>query len=82
MLNFVREGGLAAILAGVIVISTPSGESNFVFTDGVASHTTSDYSAQIGDIFADTGEHITVTPSGTNSATSNGETATITVVTN
>jgi hypothetical protein len=80
-LNMVRSGAIGTVLAGVIVISTPSGQSNIVFTNGAASHTTSNYSAQVNDVFAGPGEHVTSTPSGTKTSQSNGKTATVTVVT-
>ena len=70
----------ATALAAVIVISTPSGQSNVVFSSGSASHVTSDYSAQIDGTFAGPGQHVVATPAGTVTAQGGGQTATVTVV--
>jgi hypothetical protein len=76
----VRACAAAATLAGFIVITTPSGQSAIKFTDGAASHVTSNYSAQINDTFAGPGQHVTATAAGTKVVQSSGQTATITVV--
>ena len=78
--NLMRSGGVGMMVAGVIVVSTPSGQSNIVFTHGAASHVTSNYSAQINDAVAGPGEHVSVTSNGTHSSEGNGKTATVTVV--
>ncbi|MHB8660425.1 MAG: hypothetical protein ACYC75_00580 [Minisyncoccota bacterium] len=72
----------AATFAGTVVITTPSGQSTIVQTDGVASHVISDYSAQIHDVFADPDEHVVTTTNNTQTSESSGRTATVTVVNN
>jgi hypothetical protein len=72
----------AAIFAGTVVITTPSDQSTIVQTNGVASHVTSNYSAQINDVFAGPGEHVVATSDGIQTSQSSGSTATVTVVNN
>ena len=69
-----------AMLFGAIVITTPSGNANFVSSNGAASHTTSNYSAQVNDVVAGPGEHAVSTSAGVMTAGSNGAVSTVTVV--
>ena len=78
--TILKTGALGTMLAGAIVVATPSGQSNVAITGGVASVTVSNYSAQVNDIVAAPGEHVTATPAGVHTATSDGQTATVAAV--